>query len=452
MKEHKQPSVHHRTKRSAVWLAVGVPTAVMLLAANSAHALSQGSDFNLLYKPAAGGMAGAAYTRPQDVSAAVFGNPATLTQFTGAHFSIGATFLNPTLTNKQSIGGFENTSQSAADNYVIPDVGLSNELAPGWVIGGGLEVNSGLGADYRSDPITLAGGAITVPLIVEFISFNANLALAKQMTPALSLGGALTLGFGLAQLGTTGPTTGISATTGGLFADFGGTSASTHDIAFGGSLGATFQPMPSTTLSVAIKSPLKYHFKNALNGSGVGWQDLIPELPLTVVVGAAQNIGPNFLVEADVIWKNWSSAKVLEDVWDDQFAVALGAQYTMGSWKFRAGYVYQENPLLDDPNGTLGTVQALGSLPLPLPAAVAGAFATTPNALVKLVQTTLVPAIWQNVFTVGASVDITQRTRLDVHAAVAPSRQESRNLGPAFGSFEADLKGYSIGAGLNMKF
>lgn len=65
-----------------------------------AFALNTGTDLNLSAKPASGGMAGASYSRPQEPSAAVFGNRATLTQLRGTQFGLGATFLKPELTNR----------------------------------------------------------------------------------------------------------------------------------------------------------------------------------------------------------------------------------------------------------------------------------------------------------------------------------------------------------------
>src|SRR5690606_19896595 len=73
-----------RPVRQAWLLAVGCTLSPV------AFGLNTGTDLNLSLKPIAGGMAGAAYTRPQEVSSALFGNPATLTQFKGFNFGLGA--------------------------------------------------------------------------------------------------------------------------------------------------------------------------------------------------------------------------------------------------------------------------------------------------------------------------------------------------------------------------
>lgn len=66
--------------KKVMWLFVCVGE----LLSNVAQATNIGSDSNLGYKPVAGAMGDAAYTAPQEASAAIFGNPATLTQFEGA--------------------------------------------------------------------------------------------------------------------------------------------------------------------------------------------------------------------------------------------------------------------------------------------------------------------------------------------------------------------------------
>ena len=67
-----------------------VSVCLTALAATLTHhnvlALPTGANLAISMKPVSGGMSGAAYTLPQEVSAAVFGNPAALTQFSGTQF------------------------------------------------------------------------------------------------------------------------------------------------------------------------------------------------------------------------------------------------------------------------------------------------------------------------------------------------------------------------------
>ena len=182
-------------------LALGVVTGMaMLVASTGAQAISTGTDLNLSAHAAAGGMAGAAYTRPQEVSAAVAGNPATLTQFPGVNFNFGAALISITdvqtdtdTTLNVGAGSFDfhNESHSDADNYIVPTLGLSLQVSPKLFIGVGLEADAGLGSDFRDDPLELYAGAVegantafgplvglelldgpvAAPLLVEVISF-----------------------------------------------------------------------------------------------------------------------------------------------------------------------------------------------------------------------------------------------------------------------------------------
>lgn len=494
-------------------LALGVAAGMaMLVASTGAQAASAGTDLNLSAHTIAGGMAGAAYTKPQEVSAAVFGNPATLTQFPGVNFNFGATHIFLTdveteietttgdtpgggiagaLHDQGTITGTTSSKHTSdADNYIVPTLGLSLQVSPNLFIGLGLEADAGLGADYRDDPIDILGNTglldlngnpmeASIPLLVEVISFNANISAAYKATEKLSLGAAITIGFGLAQLGTAGQTSGLSNgffdvggdSTGAaafgvggndeglnIFSDFGGTTSSVHDLALGWSLGATYEVNDKIMTSLAVKGPVEYQFDNIIymeptyaNGIGVlagapaglgaGWQKLDVEQPLEVIAGIAYEDG-GLLVEADVIWKNWGDAAAYEDAYDDQFKIALGTQYTMGKWSFRGGYSWTEDILRDTPNTTLGSLQGLGSIPLgdlaagtdgvlgilpgtPLPAGI-NPVANVAEDVVNIVQMSLLPVIWQHNITTGVGYNFTDAVSVNAFASYAFGETESR--------------------------
>jgi len=442
-------------------LALGVAAGMaMLIASTGAQATNSGTDLNLSAKARSGGMAGAAYTMPQEPSAAVFGNPATLTQFKGINFNFGASMIGlmgaqnqqrTTITGGALEGTSTNKSDSDANNYVIPDLGITMQVSPNLVIGTGLEVDSGLGADYRDDPLSLFAGALAgaglaqtgVPLLVEVISFSANLAAAYQVTDQLSVGASATIGFGLAQLGTSGPTIGLDALSGALGAsptlpatgplsDFGGTTSSVHDIGFGASLGATYLLQEGVMLSATVKSPLSYNYKNiifaesgatAVHGHD-GYQDLTIQNPTEIILGVAFDnvIMPGLLVEADAIWKNWSDAQTFQDVFEDQWLLTIGAQYKTGDWTYRAGYSYAQDILSDKPNNTLGGLDGLGSVPLG-----SGTFEAISVDVIELVQVSLVPVIWKHTLTAGVGYQITDAVSVDGFVSYAFAETEQRN-------------------------
>lgn len=455
--------------------------AVMMLGSASAQANFSGTDVNLGINPAAGGMAGAAYARPEEPSAAVFGNPATLTQFKGFNMNFGASFLMIDATNKQSlsvpgVGSYEHRSTSDADNYIIPNLGVTLELAQGVVLGVGLEADGGLGADYRDDPIQLAAGAapdlgfstpITLPVVVELISFSANLALGYQVNEKLSIGVAGTAGFGLLQFGTSGTTTGITefgiATGNPGLTDFGGTTSSVHDIGFAASIGATYALTDNVMFSAALKSEMEYNFRTGVHSTvvpGDGWQGMTLETPMEVIVGVAMDdlLLPGLVVEADVIWKEWSEASALQDVWDDQFSIALGARYTSGNWIIRGGYKWSEPQQLDieHANNTVGGLQGAGTLPLGETADAAG-FGAVAGDIIGIVQTTLTPVLMEHTLSFGVGYQFSDAVRVDGYVSHAFKETESRttpNLNALAGlpasEFEAATSTTWIGLGINV--
>jgi len=439
-------------------LALGIAAGISLLAASTgAQAGNTGTDLNLSAKARAGGMAGAAYTMPQEASAAVFGNPATLTQFKGINVNFGASFItlmDPQIQQESTITGgpfdgyYKNKSTSDANNYVIPDIGITLQVSPNLVLGTGLELDSGLGTDHRDDQFSLLGGAfgIGIPLLVEVISFSANLAAAYQVTDELSVGASATIGFGLAQLGTAGPTTGLAALNAGLtglgvlpaaggattLSDFGGTSASVHDVGFGASLGATYLLQEGVMLSATVKSPVSYNYRDiiyadqaavpAVHGHN-GYQDLTIQNPTEIIMGVAFNdvFMPGLLVEADAVWKNWSDAQTFEDVFEDQWLLTIGAQYKTGDWTYRAGYSYAQDILSDKPNNTLGGLDGLGTIPLG-----EGPLSGLSYDVVELVQMALVPVIWNHTLTAGIGYQITDAISVDGFVSYSFAEKRSR--------------------------
>lgn len=453
-----------------------VAATVLAMASTGVFALNTGTDLNLSAKPASGGMAGASYTKPQEPSAAVFGNPAALTQFGGTRFGVGAVYLSPKIEVEQSGAAGTRTSSSGAVDYVGPDLAVTGDLGGGWFIGGGLEVDAGAGVDFRNDPITVPSvstdpSVTGLPLIVELLSFNVNLAAAKQLTPQTSMGAALTIGFGLAQLGTVGPSgsfgghpaigpAGCNPAVSGS-CGFDGTSASVHDFSAGASVGITHQLTPTLMLSAAIKSPVEYGFKNILYTSvgTPGFQQLKVEQPLELVAGAAFDVTPNWLVEADLVWKNWSQATTYEDVFEDQFLLLLGTQFKTGPWSLRAGYSYAEDIMRDTPNNTLGGVRGLGPVPL---GAASGPLGVE---VVKIVQTTLVPVVWNHTVSAGVGFDISSKVRLDAFGAYAIKGDVTRTTSvgtmlnamvgapdPGPETYKGEASAWAIGVGLNFKF
>ena len=436
---------------------------------NPVSANLAGTDLNLSTHPVTGGMAGAGYTIALEPSAALFGNPASLTQMKGIRYNLGATYFHFFGNNtKQEFGDFSNTSTSANADYIIPVTAATFELIEDLVLGVGVEVDAGAGVDYRDDPITLLGtpdGAFgtTVPALAQIISFNANVGLAYEIADKISIGGALTLGFGLLQLGTAGTTTGILNASTALETpvdDFGGTTSTVQDIGVGGSVGLNVEPLNGFRFSVAYKSAVKYEFDNLLSttvgvpaGGQSIFQDLNIQQPQEVVFGVGfQPEGIDLTLAFDAVWKNWENADGYKDFYNDQWLLMLGGQYVVAEiLALRLGYSYATPILKTSTGNTVGDLTGIGTIPF---GDVGGALSPT---VVTLVQMNLLPVIWLHNVTAGVGIDVTDKVQIDVFASVSIPNSVSREavaLSAALQSpviYEADFEtALWVGAGVQV--
>ena len=130
---------------------------VSVIAVLPAAAIGQGygTDTQNVMMPASGGMAGVSLALPQDVPSAVFGNPATLSQFQGTQFTLGGGWVEayPTVTRFNLPLPADNFSvTSGTEGFVTPSIGVTQDLRPlglPGTMGFGLAGTSGLGAEYR---------------------------------------------------------------------------------------------------------------------------------------------------------------------------------------------------------------------------------------------------------------------------------------------------------------
>ena len=420
----------------------------LMLAHQNVFALPVGANMAISMKPASGGMSGAAFTLPQEVSAGVFGNPATLMQFSGTQFGLSAAILKIDLENTQTGAGGTNVSGSVADNYVVPDFAFSKQIGDSWAIGAGVQVGAGLGADFRDDPVRVAALPGTeLPFTSELLSFNANLSIAKQITPLISIGAAATIGFGLLQIGTVGQS-GPDIPTG----QFGGTTASVHDTGTRYSLGITRQVSKTIVVSALYKSKLKYEFENVTftTAAPEGFQTLTVEQPAEYVLGAAINLSPKWLVEIDIQRNLWDSASTYKDIYEDQTVFMLGSQYRLGDWSFRLGYSHQSDQFRDEPNDTINSLHGIGSIPLPF----------IGNDLIKIVQTASAPVVSSDSVSLGVGYDITPSARIDAFGAYSFEESLTRKTPdvdaalalPVSSSYRADVVLWAVGVGVNFTF
>ncbi len=378
-----------------------------------AHATTYGTDVNNTALPATGGMAGASIARTVEGAAAVFGNPANLTQYReGTTFSFGATFLDPKIKVEHdgSTTGTAWSGESNATKYLIPTIAVTQGLGglglDNLVLGLGLSA-TGAGSDFRDIPGSLGPNG-------EVIIFMANVGAGYKLTDNLSLGAMATIGNGYAQ------------------ASLNSDSSSAHNFGIRGTLGATYD-MGATSVGGYYRSPLKITYEQYISnggvpiapGKGTFWSDAWQQ-PQEFAIGVANNslMGGNLQINADIIYKDYSGASFYKDFFRDQTVFALGGQLTTGKAQWRLGYSHARDPIKRNLNpGLIGignnfTIGAPGGGQIPVTGAV-----------VEYFQATNAAAIWEDSFSAGFGYQLLPMLRVDAHGAFAPS--ETQNIGPA---------------------
>lgn len=390
-----------------------------------ANAANYGTDLNLTMMPAAGGMAGVGIARPVEPAAAIFGNPATLTQFRdGTMFTFGATYYDPNVEAEHNGGdtGVAWSGKSKAKPYLVPTVAVTQPLGSDFVFGLGLTAIAGVGSDFRGigGPHPVFATSASLDPNAELIMFGANAAVGYRFTPALAGGIALTIGNGYAQTPLTSST------------------ASVHAFGVRGTAGVTYQ-IGHTTVGGYYRSPLSMTFRNQTNIGPARFNDFRWEQPQEFAVGIANDalMGGRLLLGLDVIYKDWDNANFYKDFYESQTVIAVGAQLTLGSVKYRAGFSHVNSPIKSDLGNTIGGKPSFG---------LNGTEIFLTPSLIQYFQATNAEVIWRNQVTIGAGYELTRNFQLDGHAGFALKRDET------IGNTRVEASAWQVGLGLTWRF
>ncbi|HEY2147540.1 MAG TPA: hypothetical protein VGH32_06360 [Pirellulales bacterium] len=353
---------------------------ILVIAAGSPSARGQGygTDLQNVMGPASGGMAGVSVAMPQDVPSAIFGNPATLTQFHGTQFTLGGGWMEgyPTITNNGNLNtanpGVPFSVTSRAQGFTALEIGVTQDFEcfniPG-TLGLGVSGLSGSAAEYRG---RAPAGSFVNDITTEMLILGVNLDAGVQLTDTLSVGAAFTIAPGFEQLGFVGPLVATSMVN-----------------AYGirGTLGLDYAWNDCTDIGFYYMSPLDFQFPDGLR-IGTTYHDIRITQPTTFGWGVANHalMDGRLLVAADVYYKLWEDADLYRDVFVNQWAFAIGSQLTNGKYKYRLGYSYNENPL----NHSVGS--NLDGVPIG-------------QSAVQLFQAASVPTIDQHRLTAGLGID-----------------------------------------------
>ena len=148
-------------------------------------------------------------------------------------------------------------------------------------------------------------------------------------------------------------------------------------------------------------------------GQGTFWSDTW-EQPQEFAIGIANNslLDGNLQLNADVIYKDYSSAEFYKDFYRDQTVFALGAQLTTGKAKWRLGYSYAREPLkrnLDPGLIGIGDQYTIG--------APGGGQINVNGEVVEYFQATNAGAVWENSVSAGFGYPLLPNLAVVPHAA-----------------------------------
>jgi long-chain fatty acid transport protein len=364
--------------------------------------------------PGSGGMGGAGIARPQDLQTPLALNPATLSQFKGTQFSFSGAWVEPTINLENTVplaGGTIQpfSAKSQRPGSIVGNIGVTQDLTALGLpatVGIGLLTASGLGANYNQD-----------------IASNGTAADMQVLQTVMGSGVELTDRLSVGFLGMVG-----SAAMDGIFSDI---SSSTPAYNLRAALGITYELRETTTLGGYWHTEQKFTFVDfvRIGGTGQPFQNFEVSLPNKYGIGIADEslLDGKLLVAVDLMYFTWSDTDFFGAIWDDQFAVQTGLQYTTDrGCKFRAGYVYADNTSRDIVAPSFGPI--------------------TPQAGVDYVQA-LFPNINQHRISGGIGLtDVLPGVDLDLFAG--GMFRESQTFGTSTGSVE----GYWVGFGTTWRF
>jgi long-chain fatty acid transport protein len=320
----------------------------VLSMAAPAFGQSYGVELHNTLMPASSGMAGASFSQPQDVQSAIYGNPATMTQFEGTQAAFGGAWAEPTINLTQTsatplIGVTPFEAKSQAPGSLVGNIGVlfdSYSMGRPVKLGVGFMTNAGLGVDYRQ--ALESNGSNTSYLELDLVS-----AAAMQMTDQLSVGATFIFGTGV------------------LNSPFVGISSTSTNYAARGSLGLNYDLGSGTTFGAYWQSKKAHTFYDLVRLGG-SFQNVEMDLPANTGFGIANSCLMNgrLLLAADVLYKNWSNADFYKAIYDDQWVFQFGSQYIVNPrLRLRSGYAYNTEVAKNNVDGTIGGVIPIGGIP-----------------------------------------------------------------------------------------
>ncbi|EGR4408243.1 aromatic hydrocarbon degradation protein [Vibrio cholerae] len=339
----------------------------------SVSTFTQAAGFQLAEYSATGlGRAYAGEAAMADNASAQWRNPAMLTYLEGTQVSAGAIYVNPNVDVEgtvihQQLGKTHASSNDFAHDAVIPNFYLSHQLNEQMALGFALGTNYGMETDLGTDfAASHFGNQASV------ISKEANLNIAYQILPQLSIGGGVRYVMGEGHFGATAPAKNLirHPVTNNVMTLPKGTTLKYmegEDNSWGWQVGSAWQINQDHRVGFAYKSEVVMDFEG--HAEGVSYGSYKPgmmsvTLPATAELASFHQLNDQWAIHASINWTDWSSFKELTAVfpeksdliksenWEDNYRFALGTTYQYDAkLALRAGVAY-DTSAVDDKNRT----------------------------------------------------------------------------------------------------
>ncbi|EMV0253045.1 TPA: outer membrane protein transport protein [Vibrio cholerae] len=339
----------------------------------SVSTFTQAAGFQLAEYSATGlGRAYAGEAAMADNASAQWRNPAMLTYLEGTQVSAGAIYVNPNVdvegtVNHAQLGKTHASSNDFAHDAVIPNFYLSHQLNEQMALGFALGTNYGMETDLGTEfAASHFGNQASV------ISKEANLNIAYQILPQLSIGGGVRYVMGEGHFGATAPAKNLirHPVTNNVMTLPKGTTLKYmegEDNSWGWQVGSAWQINQNNRVGFAYKSEVVMDFEG--HAEGVSYGNYKPgmmsvTLPATAELASFHQLNDQWAIHASINWTDWSSFKELTAVfpeksdliksenWEDNYRFALGTTYQYDAkLALRAGVAY-DTSAVDDKNRT----------------------------------------------------------------------------------------------------
>ncbi|EKF9278599.1 outer membrane protein transport protein [Vibrio cholerae] len=339
----------------------------------SVSTFTQAAGFQLAEYSATGlGRAYAGEAAMADNASAQWRNPAMLTYLEGTQVSAGAIYVNPNVdvegtVNHAQLGKTHASSNDFAHDAVIPNFYLSHQLNEQVALGFALGTNYGMETDLGTEfAASHFGNQASV------ISKEANLNIAYQILPQLSIGGGVRYVMGEGHFGATAPAKNLirHPVTNNVMTLPKGTTLKYmegEDNSWGWQVGSAWQINQDHRVGFAYKSEVVMDFEG--HAEGVSYGSYKPgmmsvTLPATAELASFHQLNDQWAIHASINWTDWSSFKELTAVfpeksdliksenWEDNYRFALGTTYQYDAkLALRAGVAY-DTSAVDDKNRT----------------------------------------------------------------------------------------------------